>query len=570
MNLREYEQRKFAIAEILRGGETIISAEKRRDWQDRLQELFTRLAEDRFNLVVVGRFSRGKTSLMNAILATDRLPTGIVPLTSVITTVSYGSKEQVVLKYDNRILDKAIPIAELSQYITQQGNPGNIQKIRIAEIQLPAEILRRGFNFVDTPGLGSVIAENSRTTESFLPEADAFLLVTGFESPLSDDELRFLKVAHSWGRRIFVVVNKHDTVSPEERKTALAFIRDHVRTLFDRSEPPIFSVSARDGLEAKRSQDKTGLAESGIPTLEDDLINFLLAEKSNQFLRAMCDRAGALLQDLPRSLQTIDLIKKTTELAQTFRSKSNGACGQSSQPTNPVAAFPTLHQLGSCEICAHAAETLWEFLCKYQYEIIYNHEEQHNFANGGGFCPFHTWEYESMASPHGTSVGFPSVLDSLAAGLRAATSSELSRESLVEKLRNLLPTDKSCALCSVRDKAELEAIEIILARLTKDESRSLNSLSTLCLSHLAMLLARVKDAHLMRKLVVRQAAIFQRMSEDMSRFALKHDGVRRYLASEEESTAARRALLALAGQRKVTFDRNQADSRYCLFEDGTM
>jgi small GTP-binding protein len=327
MNLREYEQRKFAIAEILRGGETIISAEKRRDWQDRLQELFTRLAEDRLNLVVVGRFSRGKTSLMNAILATDRLPTGIVPLTSVITTVSYGSKEQVVLKYDNRILDKAIPIGELSQYITQQGNPGNIQKIRIANIQLPAEILRRGFNFVDTPGLGSVIAENSLTTESFLPEADAFLLVTGFESPLSDDELRFLKVAHSWGRRIFVVVNKQDAVSSEDRKTALAFIRDQVRRLFDQSQPPILSVSARDGLEAKRSQNKMGLAESGIPALEDELINFLLAEKSNQFLHAMCDRASALLQDLPRCAQTIDLIEKTSDLARNFLSKSNGSRG---------------------------------------------------------------------------------------------------------------------------------------------------------------------------------------------------------------------------------------------------
>jgi len=37
-------------------------------------------AEDRFNLVVVGRLSRGKTSLMNAIMGTDRLPTGMVPL----------------------------------------------------------------------------------------------------------------------------------------------------------------------------------------------------------------------------------------------------------------------------------------------------------------------------------------------------------------------------------------------------------------------------------------------------------------------------------------------------------
>jgi hypothetical protein len=41
----------------------------------------------------------GKTSLMNAILGIDRLPTGITPLTSVITSVAYGSEEKVVLTY---------------------------------------------------------------------------------------------------------------------------------------------------------------------------------------------------------------------------------------------------------------------------------------------------------------------------------------------------------------------------------------------------------------------------------------------------------------------------------------
>jgi Dynamin family len=130
MDLRGYEQNKFAIAEILRSASACVP-EQRTELRARLQDLFARLAEDRFNLVVVGRFNRGKTSLMNAILGTDRLPIGIVPLTSVITTVGYGSKERVVLKYANRILDREIPIAALLQHITQQGNPGNVQRMRL-------------------------------------------------------------------------------------------------------------------------------------------------------------------------------------------------------------------------------------------------------------------------------------------------------------------------------------------------------------------------------------------------------------------------------------------------------
>ena len=254
MDLRDYEQDKFAIAELLRSASLCVPKD-RSDCQDHIRELFARLAEDRFNLVVIGRFNRGKTSLMNAILGSDRLPTGIVPLTSVITTVGYGSTERVILHYDKRTLPQEVTLDALPDYITQQGNPGNIQGIGTAEVQLPVEILRRGFYFVDTPGLGSAIEENARTTEAYLPEADAFLLVTSYESPLSEDEIRVLRMVEPSARRIFVVMNKHDTVSEKERGEVLDYVRSQLNTSFTQLVPKIFSISAREGLEAKLSQD---------------------------------------------------------------------------------------------------------------------------------------------------------------------------------------------------------------------------------------------------------------------------------------------------------------------------
>jgi type IV secretory pathway ATPase VirB11/archaellum biosynthesis ATPase len=92
MDLRAYEQAKFELADILRLGAAAV-ARNSDPRHERFREELTRLAQDRFNLVVAGRFSRSKTSLMNAILGTDRLPTGIVPLTSVIASVTYGSRE---------------------------------------------------------------------------------------------------------------------------------------------------------------------------------------------------------------------------------------------------------------------------------------------------------------------------------------------------------------------------------------------------------------------------------------------------------------------------------------------
>jgi small GTP-binding protein len=547
MDLREYEQHKFAIADILRSASAIAPSEHH-EWQLRVRDLYARLAEDRFNLVVVGRFNRGKTSLMNAILATDRLPTGIVPLTSVITAVAYGSKERVVLQYDERIFTEEVPIESLPRYITQQGNPGNAQRIKIAEVQLPAEILRRGFYFVDTPGLGSAIAESTRATENFLPEADAFLLVTSYESPLSDEEMRFFRSASSSAHHIFVVLNKHDTVSCDERKEALSYVHDHIRTFFGQSKPQIFSVSAHEGLEAKQAGDTARLDASGIPELEERLISFLLIEKQSEFLQRMCDRAAALVRELSSSDDVVSLIESIDALTKRIAQDHEGVTRLSRATSTSV---PAWQKLNPCEVCSHITGALWEFLSRFQYELVINHEQQQRFAESAGLCSFHTWQLEAIASPQGICTGYPTLLDRLAARLRNAVSAESKQDPLSANIEGLLPTRKKCVLCQVQTKAESEAISAITSRLAENESAALRSLSAICLPHFAMLSDAISDVDLTQKLMDRQATILERLSEDMRRYALKHDAVRRFLASEEETTAAQRALMLLAGHRNV-------------------
>jgi hypothetical protein len=46
------------------------------------------------------------------------------------------------------------------------------------------------------------------------------------------------------GQRIFVVLNKHDTISLEQRDAALGFVREQLTKLCHHAAPPIFSVSS--------------------------------------------------------------------------------------------------------------------------------------------------------------------------------------------------------------------------------------------------------------------------------------------------------------------------------------
>jgi small GTP-binding protein len=547
-DLRDYERYKFATADILRSASAIARKDDR-GWQERQRDLFARLADDRFNLVCVGRFSRGKTSLMNAILKTDRLPTGIVPLTSVITSVGYGTKEQVVLRFDERILTRQVPIQELPRYITQEGNPGNIQRIKIAEVQLRAEILRRGFYFVDTPGLGSAIEASTRTTEGFLPEADAFVLVTSYESPLSDEEMRFFRSESSSARRIFLVLNKQDTVSPEERGDVLRYVRDQLRSFYGENTPKIFSISARVGLEAKQHEDPQQLAESGIAELEQSLLDFLLTEKTTEFLLRMRDRVTDLIRTLPTSPEADNVKEQIEGLSNRLARESRDGAKTGDPPGSP-ADLPSLQQFGPCEICAHVSNALWQFLCRFQYDITVDHEQQRHLAESGGLCTLHTWQYSDVASPYGTCTGYPPLLHRLAASLRDASCAGLGPKVLTARFEALLPRQDHCPLCTVRAEAESEVISAVTKRLST-EPQAVNSLTAICLPHFATVLTVISDVDLMRRLMSHQATLLDRLPEDMERSALKHDAVRRFLESTEESTAASRALLLLAGERRV-------------------
>jgi GTP-binding protein EngB required for normal cell division len=548
MDLQGYEKTKFALAELLRSADALDPRDPqgRHANGDLVRDLFSRLAEDRFNLVVVGRFSRGKTSLMNAILGSDRLPTGIRPLTSVITTVTYGSEEKAVIHYRHLGLPEEIPLARLPQYITESGNSGNHRGIAIAQVQLPAELLRRGFHFIDTPGLGSPILENTRTTERFLPQADAFVLVTSYEGPLSEEELRFLGEAVRSGRRVFVVVNKADTVSAAERAETLAYLREQLVAATGLAGSAIFSLSARNGLAAKQAHDHRLLQESGVAAFEEALLRFLIDEKAREFLLRMCERVAGLLRVLPPGPEIARLGDRLTTLARGVDAGRASARSNPAIPAMPVAQA-NVDPMRPCAICVDVARKSYDFLCRYQYDIVVNTERQRELAERNGLCAFHIWGYESIASPLGTCAGFAAVLDRLAERLVSAAASRTS----LSAPSNGVVAEPSCIVCDARAAAETAAVKAVALRLRQSPDDVLRSLGDLCIPHFRLLAGAIADPQIAARLFGREATLLQRVAEDMRRYALKQEGLRRDLASDEEMQAGHRALSLLGGHRSL-------------------
>jgi GTP-binding protein EngB required for normal cell division len=269
----------------------------------RLSRLSERLAHQRLQVAVLGQFKRGKSTFLNALLGAPLLPSAVVPVTAVPTFIAWGAKPSIRISFDDQrppeehtAEDTKLIQGFLFRFVAEEANPQNHLGVVKAELFYPAPILSDGSVLIDTPGVGSTLKHNTDAAWRALPECDAALFVVATDPPITEVELDYLEQVKSKASRIFLIVNKMDTLAAEERDALINFLR---KVLQERSLMPedsaIFQVSARDGLAAKQIGDRLGLERSGINGIEDRLLRFLATEKTGSLEQAIARKAADLL-----------------------------------------------------------------------------------------------------------------------------------------------------------------------------------------------------------------------------------------------------------------------------------
>ena len=249
-------------------------------------ELQDKLLKNRFNLVVVGQFKRGKTTFINALLGTDLLPTAVVPLTSIVTVIEYGKFIEVKVFFLNGT-EQTIPVESLSEYVTEKGNPKNEKNVAEVLIRYPSEYLKDGVRLIDTPGVGSVYQHNTDVAYEYLPRSDATVFLISVDQPLSKAEVDFLRDVKQYADRIFFLQNKADYLNPEDLRESMEFIRKTLIEEVGFDSPELYPVSAKLCLEGKLSGDEEKLKKSNMSLFEERLRRFLVEEKGFILLRSV-------------------------------------------------------------------------------------------------------------------------------------------------------------------------------------------------------------------------------------------------------------------------------------------
>ncbi|HEY1550951.1 MAG TPA: dynamin family protein [Kofleriaceae bacterium] len=282
-----------------------------------------RLEAGRFYVAVLGQFKRGKSTLINALANRALLPTGVAPVTSVVTIVRHGEAPAARMRRRDGAWE-AIPIEDVRVYVSEDGNPQNERGVVAVELVTPSSLLERGLCLVDTPGLGSVNPGNTQETRDFLPHVDAALLVVGADPPITGDEARLLRGLGERVRDMFVVVAKADRASAQELGEARAFTARVLAATLPGRDIPVFAVSAQEVLAtgeptrewAKLAATLGELALGSGAALVETARKRELAALATSLRRHIDENRGALLRPVSETSRRITKLQRAADEAE--------------------------------------------------------------------------------------------------------------------------------------------------------------------------------------------------------------------------------------------------------------
>jgi len=217
------------------------------DDRDRLAELRARVESRCLRVLVAGEAKRGKSTLVNQMIGRDVLPTGVTPVTAVVTTVRRAEADEhieVTFQDGHRARHD---LAKLADFVSERGNPLNERGVRTVDVLIRSDLLDRfDVELVDTPGTGSVFEHNTVAAEESLESLDAAIFVLSADPPIAAAERDLLARTSALSVRTFVVLNKADQLDEAGLQEAEAFTAQVVADATGLGSD-MFTCSARQG-----------------------------------------------------------------------------------------------------------------------------------------------------------------------------------------------------------------------------------------------------------------------------------------------------------------------------------
>lgn len=267
-----------------------------------ITQISQKIQSPTFRIAVVGEFSKGKSTLLNALLGENIQPVRALPCSGVITILRHGLEKRVICRYkDGREeelspeeyqIKASIPKEAARDYYRDELAQCDIDEIIFEHPNL--EFCRYGIEILDSPGLNEH-PDRTAITQKLLKEIDLAIFMSNAQNTPTEAErfiIQDLKIQLNGGNpekpanNLFMVVNFMDLLETEEDREdvplrVINFLQGKQPII--EGENRIHFISARKVLKAQSENVEDEYLES--------FENFILAlEKFLVFERGILEK----------------------------------------------------------------------------------------------------------------------------------------------------------------------------------------------------------------------------------------------------------------------------------------
>lgn len=337
-----YDKRKGSVLSLL---EKSIKFYANLDDEERTNSL-SKLLEDvqnrKFSIVVVGQFSAGKSTFLNALMGEKYLPSFTTETTATINFLrsvkeSPTQKPVIIVNYKDGSTEKCeeVTLENIEKYVSTKGDEV-AQKILSVEVYLDSQYLNDGVSLVDSPGLNGVLEGHEQITNEQIARSHAAIFMFNAKQPGSKSDFEKLNLLLGRCNSVLIILNQKDLIKEDEQTVedvVLNLKKSYAKYFNTTQLPEIYPISSYQALVARssrqldyngkfdftESQKEELLSLSDIEIFEERLLKYLTqGEKSQNELLSPINKVHSFLleteTDTKRRIEELSNTLDTDEL----------------------------------------------------------------------------------------------------------------------------------------------------------------------------------------------------------------------------------------------------------------